>query len=166
MAREKARASTPTSTETSTSEAGRTICSTEADTISSRGEKDTKASSRKTGKFKFYLFLRKEGVGTYHYLNGNIYEGQWSRDKKHGKGTYTYYLTNEKYQGEFYENEKRGKGVFTYRFGDRYEGEFYSNEKSGKGTIYYKSGARFEGVWEKVTLFQKNLDSNFALGQG
>ena len=96
--------------------------------------------------------FRKEGVGSYHYLNGNVYDGQWARDKKHGKGVYTYYLTNEKYDGEFYENEKRGRGVFTYRFGDRYEGDFYSNLKSGKGTIFYKSGARFEGVWEKVSI--------------
>jgi hypothetical protein len=134
-----------------------------------------KVSSSKTGKFNFLLFsvflffwklnlvfnsvfhlgifniFRKEGVGTYHYLNGNVYEGLWSKDKKHGKGTYTYYLTNEKYEGEFVENEKRGKGKFTYRFGDIYEGEFLSNEKSGKGIIYYKTGARFEGFWEKVT---------------
>jgi hypothetical protein len=152
MEREKERVSTPTNMEISTSEVGRMTCLTEVDTTSSREERDTRVNSKKIGKFKFLTRFRKEGVGTYHYLNGNIYEGQWSRDKKHGKGTYTYYLTNEKYEGEFYENEKRGRGVFTYRFGDRYEGEFYANEKSGKGTIYYKSGARFEGVWEKVNL--------------
>lgn len=107
-------------------------------------------------KYESY-FYSKDGVGTYHYLNGNVYEGQWEKDKKHGRGTYTYFLTNEKYEGDFYENEKRGRGVFTYRFGDKYDGEFYSNEKSGKGTIYYKSGARFEGVWEKVSFFFKNF---------
>ncbi len=41
----------------------------------------------------------KHGTGSYIYMNGNIYEGEWARDKKHGKGKYVYYSTDETYDG-------------------------------------------------------------------
>jgi len=30
-----------------------------------------------------------EGMGTMQYTDGSKYEGNWFRDKKHGKGTFT-----------------------------------------------------------------------------
>ena len=31
----------------------------------------------------------RSGDGTYYYINGDVYEGQWKYNKKHGKGVYT-----------------------------------------------------------------------------
>ena len=32
----------------------------------------------------------RKGHGTFYYLNGDRYVGQWGRDKPDGKGTYYY----------------------------------------------------------------------------
>lgn len=29
----------------------------------------------------------KDGKGIYHYINGDIYDGSWKKDRKHGIGT-------------------------------------------------------------------------------
>ncbi|GHU22592.1 hypothetical protein FACS189472_15490 [Alphaproteobacteria bacterium] len=41
-----------------------------------------------------------EGYGVCVYADGSRYEGQWSGDKRHGKGTLTK-LDGEKFTGEF-----------------------------------------------------------------
>jgi len=33
---------------------------------------------------------RRDGIGTMHYANGNIYTGRWRRNKKQGRGKMTY----------------------------------------------------------------------------
>lgn len=30
----------------------------------------------------------RNGKGTYHYINGDTYEGDWKDNKRHGKGIY------------------------------------------------------------------------------
>jgi hypothetical protein len=50
----------------------------------------------------------KQGKGTYYYLNGNIYEGDWKNDKKEGFGIFIYKTTNEKYVGEWINGERWG----------------------------------------------------------
>jgi len=42
---------------------------------------------------------KKEGEGVYIYSNGNKYEGQWSLDRKHGRGLYYYNTKGERYDG-------------------------------------------------------------------
>lgn len=32
----------------------------------------------------------KDGFGIYRFRNGDIYEGQWKKDKKHGNGEYRF----------------------------------------------------------------------------
>jgi hypothetical protein len=44
----------------------------------------------------------KHGVGTYHYRNGNIYEGEWKKDFKDGNGRLIDKWRNELYEGWFY----------------------------------------------------------------
>ena len=43
-------------------------------------------------------------------MNGNAYEGEWQRDRKHGHGKYTYFSTDEIYEGDWIDGEKHGKG--------------------------------------------------------
>lgn len=40
----------------------------------------------------------KNGKGTYHYPNGDKYEGEWYNNKRHGRGRY-YYKDTGKYIG-------------------------------------------------------------------
>lgn len=32
---------------------------------------------------------KRNGKGTYQYVNGDVYDGDWKDNKKHGKGIYT-----------------------------------------------------------------------------
>jgi hypothetical protein len=50
-------------------------------------------------------------------MNGNVYEGEWDSDRKHGRGKYTYYSTGEIYEGEWIGGEKEGKGKAIYAYG-------------------------------------------------
>ena len=49
-----------------------------------------------------------EGLGTYKFANGNVYEGEWNDDKSHGKGTYIFKNGN-KYVGEFKNGKRKYK---------------------------------------------------------
>ena len=46
--------------------------------------------------------------------------GQWKDNKKNGKGTY-YFVNGDKYVGDWVEDNQTGQGVFTWPSGDRYE---------------------------------------------
>jgi hypothetical protein len=50
-------------------------------------------------------------------MNGNIYNGEWVKDRKHGIGKYTYFSTDEVYEGEWKNGEKSGKGTAIYAYG-------------------------------------------------
>lgn len=56
-------------------------------------------------KLKFTIILYKEGQkhgrGSYFYVNGNRYEGEWTGDRKNGHGIYFYFSTGEKYDGQW-----------------------------------------------------------------
>lgn len=39
----------------------------------------------------------KEGHGSHEYSTGDVYEGEWKADKKHGKGVFKTKEGNEKY---------------------------------------------------------------------
>ena len=42
----------------------------------------------------FYLFPRADGEGRQTYVNGDVYKGQWSEGKMHGKVSYGRFLLN------------------------------------------------------------------------
>lgn len=66
-------------------------------------ENDTKESlevwiNKEFQLLKQILFLKtsdgaKHGNGTYKYVNGNEYRGEWKGDRKNGHGVYDYYST-------------------------------------------------------------------------
>lgn len=140
----------PTAVATPTLENGKTISFTVAVRVSLLGHYVFASGERYSGTL---VMGSKEGYGVYKYMNGNVYDGEWKKDKKHGKGKYDYFLTGESYEGDWYMGEKRGEGEFTFSYGQTYKGGWLKNEKSGYGTITFQSGAIFEGLWQNVDLF-------------
>ena len=68
----------------------------------------------------------KHGNGKMTYANGNVYDGQWLKDKKDGKGTMTY-ANGDIYDGQWLNDKKEGKGTMTYIDGNIYDGQ-WSND--------------------------------------
>jgi hypothetical protein len=91
--------------------------------------------SNKTSTFKVHT-----------YANGSRYEGEWTGEKRHGKGTF-YYFNGEKYTGDWVDNQKAGEGVYSWPDGDRYEGQYKDDRKNGKGTYYFVNGNKYTGDW-------------------
>ena len=56
------------------------------------------------------------------------YEGEWSGDKRNGRGSFFYASSGEKYEGQWLNGEKNGMGVYTYAYGDKYEGQWSGNK--------------------------------------
>ncbi len=53
---------------------------------------------------------KKEVKGIYYYNNGNVYEGVWKNDKKHGKGIF--YGKDKRRMGDNFNGVPIGKRVF------------------------------------------------------
>jgi DNA helicase-4 len=66
--------------------------------------------------------------GTYKWLHGDQYVGEWKDNEKHGQGTFT--LANgNKYVGEWKGNKLHGRGVRYAADGSIYEQGIYENDK-------------------------------------
>ena len=77
------------------------------------------------------------GKGTYIYLNGDLYVGEWKKNK---------YNTSDNL------SERDGKGTYFFANGDKYVGEWKKGKKHGQGIFTYISGKIEEGVWKKDKL--------------
>ena len=107
----------------------------------------------------------KDGRGTYRYINGSTYEGEWKGGKYEGRGTFwvlrhwngTHWNDGdwndgdadwEVYEGEWKGGKKEGRGTLRYADGDVYEGEWKADKKEGRGTSRYRNGDVYEGEWK------------------
>lgn len=86
--------------------------------------------------------------GTFNYLNGDIYVGQWVAGKKHGKGSYTYAKDGTKLVGEW-EAGKITSGKWIFPNGTFYSGKFRYNKPFGKGVWVFKSGNQVTGEYNQ-----------------
>lgn len=84
------------------------------------------------------------GFGTYSYVDGNRYEGQWMDGIRQGKGTWSY-VNGDIYVGDWANGHKHGFGSWTLTNGDRYEGQFFNDARNGKGTYYFATGDLYVG---------------------
>ena len=50
------------------------------------------------------------------YPDGNIYDGGWANNKRHGFGTLIW-LSGDKYEGMFVDDKREGKGIYTNCYG-------------------------------------------------
>lgn len=41
----------------------------------------------------------RHGLGTMNYANGDVFEGQWANDQKHGNGTHYYHAKGRRFDG-------------------------------------------------------------------
>ena len=70
--------------------------------------------SQQTGCIKWDC---ENGYGTYNYVNGDKYVGEWKDNKKYGLGTYTWENPWEQYVGYSKDNMMHGQGTYTYANG-------------------------------------------------
>jgi hypothetical protein len=63
---------------------------------------------------------KKQGKGTYYYLNGNIFKGDWANDQINGFGV----VDGQKafYEGQWRNGLAHGKGTSKFDDASKYEG--------------------------------------------
>ena len=108
----------------------------------------------------------RDGRGICLYNNGTLYEGEWKRNKEHGKGVL---MTADRrrviYKGEWERGRMHGQGVYYYnqddgyfprrkddvgeQGGSRYEGDFKENARHGVGKYILPDGSVYEGEWRE-----------------
>jgi hypothetical protein len=86
--------------------------------------------------------------GTFSYVNGDQYVGQWRSGKKHGTGTYSYAKDGTKMIGQW-ENGKIVTGKWVLPNGAFYCGKFRYNKPFGKGVWVFKDGNQVTGEYQQ-----------------
>ncbi|XP_070969540.1 alsin-like isoform X1 [Oncorhynchus clarkii lewisi] len=129
---------------------------------------------------------KMHGIGTYKYATGELYEGsfqdnmrhghgmlrsgtlnssspsvfigQWVHDKKTGYGVFDDITRGEKYMGMWQDDQRQGTGVIVTQFGLYYEGAFNNNKMQGTGVLLSEDNTTFEGEFsEDWTLNGKGV---------
>lgn len=145
------------------------------DDATSDGEGTGGASNEGSDSFVVYEgemtkgYCLREGRGVCLYNNGTLYEGEWKRNKEHGKGTL---MTADRkhiiYKGDWERGRMQGTGVYYYLQDDpyasrkkndggeqkcsRYEGEFRENTRHGNGKYFLPNGAVYDGEWREDVM--------------
>uniref|UniRef100_A0A670KFP9 Radial spoke head 10 homolog B n=1 Tax=Podarcis muralis TaxID=64176 RepID=A0A670KFP9_PODMU len=104
-----------------------------------------------------FVFNVKSGWGIRCYKSGNIYEGQWERDMRHGEGRMRWLTTNQEYTGQWVNGIQHGYGTHTwylkripgsqYPLRNEYVGDFVNGDRHGHGKFFFASGAMYDGQW-------------------
>ena len=81
-----------------------------------------------------------------------MYSGSWEDGQIHGKSVFTYPKHgNDKkgdiYDGMFKKNKKHGEGAYIYANGDIYVGEYYKDRKRNEGHYRYANGDTYGGTF-------------------
>jgi len=87
-----------------------------------------------------------QSEGTFTYVNGDIYVGQWRAGKKNGRGTYTYAKDSTKLVGDW-ENGKIQVGKWVFPNGTFYSGKFRYNKPYGQGVWVFPNGNQLTGEY-------------------
>ncbi|KAM9556260.1 radial spoke head 10 homolog B isoform 2-T2 [Guaruba guarouba] len=99
----------------------------------------------------------KEGWGMRRYKSGNIYEGQWEKNVRYGKGRMRWLTVNQEYMGQWVHGIQHGYGIHIwflkrmpasqYPLRNEYIGDFVNGQRHGHGKFIYASGAVYDGEW-------------------
>ena len=75
-------------------------------------------------------------------------------ERRNGKVTYA---NGDIYDGQFLNDKRHGKGIYHYANGERYEGDYFEGMRQGQGTMYYKNGRKDEGEWQNDQFVKKSF---------
>jgi hypothetical protein len=76
---------------------------------------------------------KRNGQGTYTWVNGTKYVGEWKDNKRHGQGTTIF---------------ANGQGTWSFPFGYKYTGEYKDDKQHGQGTFIWTDKTKFVGGWK------------------
>jgi hypothetical protein len=111
------------------------------------------------------------GVGSFRWMDGSMYEGEWFRGKRFGyghmkdvkdKSCYEGWWDSDKihgdgimsweegniYLGQWKYGEIHGIGIYISLLKDCYKGEFANGVYHGKGSLMYSNGSRYDGDFQ------------------
>lgn len=113
-------------------------------------------------------FGKKEGYGLYIYPSGDLYDGEWCADERHGYGKFFDMTSGDVMSGTWIRDKMTGEGKFVGSsgpiysgghgrlvpsVGDVYNGGFVENRRHGFGRMVYSKttgnhrGEIYEGEW-------------------
>jgi hypothetical protein len=88
---------------------------------------------------------KRHGQGHLKFASGEEYDGEWILDLIHGAGDYKY-MNGSLYFGDFQDGKRHGYGLyFDAKYGIRYRGSFVNNVYHGKGDIFFEDGDVYSG---------------------
>ena len=95
----------------------------------------------------------QSGHGTFNYVRGDTYEGEWRYGQPGPLGTIRY-IDGTTYAGEWVDGRPEGQGTTTFPNGDVYVGEHFGFSPWGTGTKTYADGRVESGRWESDRLVE------------
>lgn len=95
----------------------------------------------------FFEDGKYNGFGTYEFLTGETYSGNWDNDQYSGQGKMMY-PDYGIYEGNYEDGVRSGDGTFTWNNGDVYTGQWSNDEMNGTGTLTYANGFSISGSFE------------------
>ena len=91
-----------------------------------------------------YVDENRHGIGEYHYGDGSIYEGEWYKGKRQGFGVFTN-AEGDVYEGEWDRDFIHGEGIWRWIDGSTYMGDNIDGKRSGKGVYITLHGDVYIG---------------------
>ncbi|WIA40328.1 hypothetical protein OEZ86_013695 [Tetradesmus obliquus] len=95
-----------------------------------------------------YQGSRKNGEGSYFFINADVYEGQFRDDRMAGSGVYSF-SPEGRYEGDWCAAVYEGHGSETFAKGSTYHGQYGAGLRHGWGCCRFFNGDFYEGQWAK-----------------
>lgn len=96
------------------------------------------------------------GSGSFSYLNGDKYQGQWKHGQMQGMGKYEYY-NGDRYEGQFHLNKKDGTGTYVWEDKRSYVGQWKNDLREGYGVYKWSNSSTYAGFWKEGTIIDMNI---------
>ena len=94
-----------------------------------------------------YVDERRHGIGEYHYLDGSVYEGEFFKDRRQGFGIFTR-TDGSIYEGEWDRDYIHGEGIWRWSDGSTYMGDNIDGKRTGRGVYITSHGDVYVGEFK------------------